>query len=868
MKIYSKLAFVLLLVVNTAWAKEIPADQAALVGKNFIHQHFTNDSLAPQVPADLFLTYTRTSQSTDLAQAGTINTYYIFEFTGEEGFIIISADDRTYPVLGFSTQSGFDPQRINPALRKWLDSYHNQIIQVVVEDIPATAEIMQTWQALESGNPLKSLESNNSVGPLVSTRWDQSPYFNAMCPYDSYYGERTVSGCVATAVAQIMKYWNYPNQGTGFHTYQHDEFGSQSANFGGTNYQWSQMPNRVSSANNAVATLLYHVGVAVEMDYGVKGSSAATFEYEPGQHSGEYALKNYFGYKETLRHASREDYTDEGWSQLLRKELDEGRPLLYRGSGSGGGHAFVCDGYSSNTYFHFNWGWGGYQDGYFHMSALNPGGVGTGGGTGGFNSWHMAGIGVEPPQNTSTYDLKLFDHLTATPNPLVYGNEFTAHFDVANYGQNQFAGDYAVALFDEDVNFVDFVEVLTGWTLDGNYHYTDGITFTNSGSLTYLPGTYTLAAFYRPTGDNWKLIGNNEDYSNLTEFKIEHANDIEVYSAITLTPGPDIVQGNSFNVHLDIANTGDTDFTGTVDVSLYDLEGNFVETISEMNNVSLASGYHFTNGLDFPTSGLSSDPGTYLLALLYKRTNGDWELGGSSYATNPIKVILKAAAIPADPYENNNSKENPYIFYPTFVNNQYSFTTQGSSIHNEEDYDFYGIPLEAGYTYYLSGRLHDSYSSTNGQTYTNDCLVSLIVDEYTSDVYDDVLPNFQITAYSGGTAILHVSPYFEGKKGTYQLDIQVRREYGTGTDPIEVEEIFKLYPNPVTDMLNVELVKADENFSRLEIYDLLGQKVLDKNLSNHMHGEMISTDVSRLSPGNYYIRIFGKENYQKSFTKK
>lgn len=867
MKTFFRLVITLFLVSNTLLAKEIPADQAALIAKNFVEQQFTSDSLVQGLPAELSLKFTRSSISSDLTQQELLNSYYIFEFVGKEGFIIISADDRTYPILGFSTQSGFDPEKTNPALRKWLDSYHKQIIQVIVEDIPATPEIRQIWQALELGTPLKTSNAMNSVAPLINTRWDQSPYINAMCPFDTDLNERTVSGCVATALAQIMKYWNYPQQGTGFHTYHHQDFGAQSANFGGTNYQWAQMPNVINSSNDAVATLLYHIGVGVEMDYGVNGSAAATFEYDPGQHSGAYALKNYFGYKETLKGVSREEYTDQEWSQLLRNELDQGRPLLYRGSGSGGGHAFVCDGYSSDTYFHFNWGWGGYQDGYFHMSALNPGGVGTGGGTGGFNSWHMAGIGVEPPQNSTTYDLRLFDQLSANPNPLAYGNSFTAHFDVANFGTSEFAGDFCVALFDQDVNFVDFVEVISGWTLGSNYHYTDGITFTNEGSLSFLPGEYSLAAFYKPTGDNWKLIADNEGFTNLTSFKIEHANDIEVYQAISLSSGPDIIRGNGFNVHLDIANAGDTDFLGTVDVSLYDLEGNFVETIGDLSNVSLEAGYHFSEGLDFASSGLDSEPGTYLLALLYKRTNGEWELGGSTYQTNPIKVILKAAPINPDPYENNNSKANPYVFNPSFTNNQYSFSTIGSSIHNEEDYDFYALPLDAGYTYYVSGRLHDSYSSTNGQTYTNDCLISLIVDDYTSDVYDDVMPDFQIKAFSSGMAIFHVSPYFEGKKGTYLMEIQVSREYGTGTNPLELDSHILIYPNPVKSQLTIELGEKWESLKLMEIYDQLGKKVYSQNITNRVFGDQIRTDVSNLAPGNYFIRLIGKEVYHESFIK-
>ncbi len=849
------------------WGKEVSQKDAASMAQNFIYQHFTTDSLLPGIPSNIFLVDTRLSASTNLSNRDQdLKSYYVFDFEGKQGFIIIAADDRSSPILGFSTESSYDVERVNPALRKLLDGYHAQIIRIITQDIPATPEINESWIALENGTALKSLKATASVNPLIQTRWDQSPYINDQCPYDSYANKRAVTGCVATAMAQVLKYWNYPAQGTGFHTYNHDEFGTLSANFGGTRYQWDQMPNTISSPNDAVATLLFHVGVSVEMDYGVNGSSASTFEYSPGLHSGEYALKNYFGYSADLKGVGRETYTDTQWSELLRSELDQGRPILYRGSGSGGGHAFVCDGYSNSTFFHFNWGWGGYQDGYFHMNALNPGDVGTGGGDGGFNSSHMAGIGIKPPTVSTSYDLRLFDLVTADPNPLTYGNSFTAHFDVANFGESEFQGDFCVALFDKDVNFVDFVEIKSDWSLEPNYHYTDGISFVSQGSLSFLPGEYTLAAFYRPTGDNWTLISDNADYHNLSSFKIEHANDIELYEEITLSTGGEIIQNQAFSVHLDIANSGSSDFNGTVDVSLYDLEGNFVETIDAIQNVSLQAGYHFTSGLNFNSQGMEAEPGTYLLALLYNKNNEGWELAGSSNETNPIHVIVKAAPLPEDPYENNNSRSNAYLFQPNFTNDTYAFNTNGSSIHNNTDYDYYAVNLQGGYTYYVTGRLHDSFSSGNGLSYTNDCLISLLVGESASDVYDDVLPSIKVTMYSTGPLVFYVSPYFEGKKGTYLLDIEIAREFGTGIQVIEQIPELSIYPNPAENELNIHVKDIGSPIINLDILDSQGRLILrEENIPKL--DEIIRVDIQSLQKGIYFLRLTADKVYHKQFIK-
>jgi len=270
--------------------------------------------------------------------------------------------------------------------------------------------------------------------------------------------------------------------------------------------------------------------------------------------------------------------------------------------------------------------------------------------------------------------------------------------------------------------------------------------------------------------------------------------------------------------------------------------------------------------MDFSTQGIEAEPGTYLLALLYMPNGQSWELAGSSYHTNPIHVIVKVAPIPADPYENNNSRSEAYIFQPYFTNDLYNFDTKGSSIHNSEDYDFFGLNLQGGYTYYVTGRLHDSYSSTNGITYTNDCLVSLMVDEYTSDVYDDELPNFKIIMYSTGTAIFYVSPYFEGKKGTYLLDIQVRREYGTGIDEPALLPELSVYPNPAENILNISLKDFYDPIRCIEIIDLQG-KVILREEKDYLSNENIRINIQHLPKGSYTIRLIGKNLLQTQFLK-
>ncbi len=292
-------------------------------------------------------------------------------------------------------------------MAKWLEGYKNEIRFIITNNILQTTEIANDWSSLINGiNYGGSLGKKAGVTPLCQTTWDQSPYYNALCPYDNSASERTVTGCVATAMAQVMKFWNFPATGTGYHSYNHDTYGTLSANFGSSTYNWTSMPNNVSSNNSAVATLMYHCGVSVDMNYGV-GSTGGSGAYvisnaSPVTNCTEYALKNYFGYKSTLQGVEKDNYTQTQWVNLMKTELDAGRPVIYAGFGSGGGHCFVNDGYDINSFFHFNWGWSGSYNGFFVITALNPGGVGTGGGTGGFNNNHQAVIGIEPSSGSSS----------------------------------------------------------------------------------------------------------------------------------------------------------------------------------------------------------------------------------------------------------------------------------------------------------------------------------------------------------------------------------------------------------------------------------------------------------------------------------
>lgn len=356
---------------------------------------------ARQVASHFWTAVTGSTDSgrwTDVSAETGFQEFYLFTHNTDEGFVIVAADDRVQPILGYSTTGGV-PAPLPAHITAFLQSYNMEIAYYREHNITATEEITALWNSLMDGE--YTPQATTAVAPMLTTTWDQSPRYNNLCP--SMNGQHAVTGCAATATAQIMKYWNWPPTGVESHGYMEDDFGYLSADFGATTYDWNNMPNALSGSStaiqvNAVATLMYHVGVAVEMDYGIDGSGAYVHSYGyPFAASSQNALPTYFRYKNTL-HSLFKDYTsDSDWIEAITTDIDAGRPVLETGYGDGGGHAFVIDGYDNNGLFHMNWGWGGYMDGYFAQNALNPGAGGTGGNNDfTFNDGKGILVGIEP----------------------------------------------------------------------------------------------------------------------------------------------------------------------------------------------------------------------------------------------------------------------------------------------------------------------------------------------------------------------------------------------------------------------------------------------------------------------------------------
>ena len=288
---------------------------------------------------------------------------YVFAFR-PAGFVVVSGDDATTPIIGYSYDSPVQAEITHPAVEEFFNSVQAQLQWVRSENID-NSPTLPLWQEIID-NTIPPRNRDRDVEPLLTTTWYQDCGYNTECPYDNDGPcDHAVTGCVATAMGQVMKYWGHPVRGTGWHGYTHPEYGYLNAYFGATIYNWTGMPDDYGDED--VAELLYHCGVAVEMDYGPDGSGAFTS-------SVEFALEDYFDYANCY-YETRADYSG-GWGVHIMADLYMGRPVVLHGGGSSGTHAFVCDGFQGDDfdhYFHFNWGWGGVYDGYFDIDDLTPG---------------------------------------------------------------------------------------------------------------------------------------------------------------------------------------------------------------------------------------------------------------------------------------------------------------------------------------------------------------------------------------------------------------------------------------------------------------------------------------------------------------
>ena len=550
--------------------------------------------------------------------------YYVFNNSGNRGFVIVSGDDNAAPVLGYCDEGTIEPDNMPDGLRYMLSCYAEQMRYL--RSHPASAYAPA------------STETTMCISPLLTTNWNQNTPFNDLCPTFGPDNTRSMTGCVATATAQVMNYHQWPKQGTGEFTYvcNVNKQGDQtlSADFGATTYDWDNMLDNYyvggynEAEGKAIATLLYHVGVASHMNYGITSNTPTFAALE--------ALRTYFKYNKGMKVYTRTNVLTAQWDSLLMNELINARPVIYTGfSPEGGGHCFVLDGCNADGYYHFNWGWGGRSNGYFLLTSLNPRDQGIGSYEGGYNASQEFIANVYPDKGEPFPD----GYLEATCYK-IWPEEARVNlgekvpiniryllFNADGYGLSVNVS-FGFMLSDKNGIPVDFadenIKANSNYILGTRYSWIGYNAFQFTTPTNLADGEYNLWLMYKEESqDSYSYLNNiphlpgflkvyvSDGVMTLSVPETEH-NDLSVTA---LTAPERVGTNNEVEVSATIANASD-EYYDNVYLSLY-RDGTQIEIFEGIGiNVSPGGIVSFKTRITAPDT-----PGTYELAVLNKDLN-------------------------------------------------------------------------------------------------------------------------------------------------------------------------------------------------------------------------------------------------------
>ena len=605
-----------------------------------------------------------------------VATSYVFNHGN--GYMILSADDIAYPVLGYSDNGTFDEKNIPPQLEWWMQEYSRQIEYAAANNLnvqPDTPESLvdPSWEA---------------ITPMLKTKWDQGTPYNNQCP--SINNIPCPTGCVAVSMAQVMNYFKYPEVGKGSVNYTIQGIGSLALNFSRQPFDWDNMLDvYVAGGYNeaqadAVAYLMKAVGYSVHMGYGPMESGAVS-NYIIS------AMIDNFQYDEGIRYEGRELYSTTEWVKMIYDNLKNVGPVIYDGTDiQGGGHSFVCDGYDGKGYFHFNWGWSGVSDGYYTLNALNPQALGTGGGNGGgFNFDQDVCLGIQKPTGATYPAQKAFLSTTGaikldefSGNTLKIGQQGNLHLGWMNDTQLTLNAYIGVGI--ANVNGGDTIYVqgklgsMANLNLRGGTYYpyilengtTNPVIVDLPATLDYGKYTATVVTKERSSA-NAPWIPIETPYAFPNYVNIEKTSQGITASSqeipITKIEGFEILNDIYFNrkVITDIDLVNDTDFELTYGYALYLLndDGSVAFTgvpalVTVFPNSSLSTSFSSTLNRASGTP-IVREPTEYTVAI-YNETLGMIQetYGKVIMEPNPGAATLKMSVFEIEGYERVREEVN------------------------------------------------------------------------------------------------------------------------------------------------------------------------------------------------------------------
>lgn len=765
----------------------------------------------------------------------TEEAFYIFN-AGRQRFVIVSADDQMKPVLGYSDNGPFITESIPEQILSWLWMYVKE------------RETLARSAVQASLIPLTAINSDNSypeqVEPLLGNiKWNQSTPYNNLCPV--YDGERLVTGCVATAMAMVLKYHNYPETGVGQNTYTSKTLKIKSSfDFGATTFDWNNMLPTYAQVEysdiqaTAVATLMKACGVSVDMDYNLAsagGSGATSYSIVGG-------LINYFNYDSNIRYLMRDYYSSAEWMNLIKKELSEKRPILYGGSSTEGGHQFVFDGYDEQDMVHVNWGWDGQDNGYFEITALNPASPGIGGGTaagGGFVYEQDMVIGIQKPTSDSEYVSQFIvqSSVQLSAEEVNKGDDFELLLsDFYNMGAD-FDGNLGVLLVKDDATIVLKQQAVKLPSLNGWQNYTLSVNIPTS-----VPdGNYILCVATKGKQESgWSRIRAVQGVDIEFNARVE-GDQVTFSSTVPSLELSAVLQAKHALYNLStgdfvasLTNHGSAEYYGQVAVVLIPVGGSSTNSVEiAMAQVCLEPGRQQEVAL---TGTVNAQAGNYSAYLAVSYGDGEYLLD------NPITVTVSPQAATASGISLVSSVTLPET--------------------NLEE----GEKLTLQFQLECMGGIYDNslyaFIFAEGQMGTSNIYFSqkVFLEAGSNDVVISGLPGV-------GPGTYHAVLCYMGNNGLVQLGTTPYFviAQGTGVEDHVQQRAFVIYPQPAESVLNIS---SDKDISRIEVINVSGGLVKQEKVSIR-DGETYALPVDGLAKGCYILILHSEDKiYRATFIKK
>lgn len=826
----------LLTITTTASAKQITKQEAQTLAYQFISKQTaispTQRKLAPNQPLSLKHTQLHTNGKTPI--------YYIFN-QAEKGFVIVSADDNIAPIIGYSENGSFDETNIPDNLKAFLNC-----CKQTIENTTKTEKYKTQIDTTET-------EAENNFAPYIKPllgdiAFTQSAPYNILCPKQN--GEYTVVGCVALSMAQIMTYYQHPKQGTGSNTYTSptNKF-KLTANFGETTYDWDKILHTYKKGTytneqvNEVAKLLHHCGVATNMDYGI-GFSGSNTGYCMS------ALTQYFDYDKRIKMENRALYTQQEWENIIKKELNENRPIIYGGvSATNGGHAFNCDGYDENNLFHINWGWGGYCNGYFNLRLLEPDHSAPENQHNGYALRQHIVIGIQPNNENSPQESQV---QIEQKDGLFYNKERNEiRFECSNYGVKTFIGELALGLYDDKNQYLGICET-TIQKVSLRLMYTTIYV----AKCTDIPAqkNYRVMPFYKENNtEEWlpipgcknapaTLIADYDEDSTLIFKNIEQFEEFPL-QVISLKPIGNVYQKRTARFSAKVKNISNTEYYGPIVVYMVNHNNPNEKLMSEDFHLTIKSEEEIE--CEIHIENVNTSVGEYYCYIAFDSYNGSWTAIYDDYSNSP-DVNFPVLDTPTEESILSITKQLEFVNTPDDIFYSYESPILTTTISNKGGYA----------QIYVAAVVFDKDKKPMFSFATKKVMIDK--DETTELSYEC---NFnELTSGDYFLNLQYYSPFEENIKWKMLTPTsQNLLPFTITTDITTIENTehtnIIVYPTQTPDIINIS---AEENILNATIYSITGTKII----SIEPNTNSATLNIQNLNQ-NIYLLIIKTTNNEK-----